>query len=158
MARLRELFFDTGDEHPRLVDTKDRRKCGDKPRVDNHMLAANFIQRNQIGFGHKENSETCEASRSSNLITPFRPVYPPLERSPVRFGPNTDIWHPLKESTKRRHDLRVTHELLQPFQVMLRVNGEVFLRGVGMQMLAVRNGAHRGCQGGRLVEWGMVSQ
>jgi hypothetical protein len=52
MARSRELFFDAGDERPRFVDAQDGRKGSDKPRVDHHMLATNFIQGNCIRFGH----------------------------------------------------------------------------------------------------------
>jgi hypothetical protein len=55
MTRIREFFFDTRDKGPRFFCAKDWRKCGDEPRVDYTMLAADFIEGNKVIFSHTTN-------------------------------------------------------------------------------------------------------
>src|SRR5215212_4746657 len=109
MARIGKLFLDTRQERPCFINAENRGKGGNEPRVQDNMLAANFGKGNGISRRHKQNSEIIHLGVL--LSTPPLLIVS-LERSPVRFRPNTDIGHPIKELAKRRRNLRITHEFL----------------------------------------------
>ena len=75
-------------------------------------------------------------------MTRFFLVSSDLERSPIRFGPDADIWHSFKQLTECRGDLGVAHEFLQSFEVVPRVDGQELRWVVGIEVRPVPDGTH----------------